>query len=155
MKTIIYILMLLALVVGVTATTTTLSDDNIKMDYYDTVNVEFCMANNDGPLDVNVVVDPVCRELNGLYGCQEDDDLNHTGFTVLPAELTTGEDGCVELVLTTDLEYDGQFYYTVNGQIGGTTIGSETGSVLVPEFGIIAALGILTIAGIYIYRKRD
>jgi hypothetical protein len=153
---IMFVLALL-LVSVVSATETTLSDDELTMDYTDVQVVTFCIENAQGvPQDVDVVVNPVCKDLNALLGCQPADVMNPVGFAVVPNELTTGADGCADLTLTTTLGEgeEGLFYYTVNGQIGGTTVGSETGSVLVPEFGVVAAIGVLAAAGLFIYNKR-
>ncbi len=156
-KMFVFVTLLIMLVGAVSATDTTLSEDDLTMDYNDVRTVEFCINESDVPLDVSVVVDPICKDLNSLVGCNSGDTYNPTGFSVVPNEATTGADGCVDLTLTTSLSQgqEGLFYYTVNGQVGGSTVGSESGRVFVPEFGIIATLGILSIIGIFVVRKRN
>jgi len=153
----LFVVALLALSV-VSATTTTLSDAEVGMDYYDVQVVEFCLNNAGGQQNIAVVVDPICKDVDGNYGCQPADASAAGLFSVTPSASTMDDGDCVNLTLQTtiaDPEDAGKFFYTVNGQVGETTIGSETGTVFVPEFGIIAALGILTIAGVYIYKKRN
>lgn len=154
---IIMVLALLLVSVAVSATETTLSEDDLTMELVDSETVEFCLYEGGVPQDVTVVIDPVCRDLNEFIGCNAGDEYDPAGFTAVPVDGTTGPDGCVDIVLTTmlDPEDAGKFYYTVNGQVGGTTVGSETGTVQVPEFGIIAAALVLGLAGFYIYKKRD
>jgi len=156
---ILSVMFALLLVGAVSATTTTLSDDELSMAYTDVRIVEFCISNKGVPMDVDVAVDPVCLDQNGLYGCQTGEDIfDPAGFTVVPNEATTGADGCVDLTLTTNIanpEDAGLFYYTVNGMIGDATIGSETGEVLVPEFGVLAAGLALSGAALFIWRRRQ
>ena len=156
-KNIIYILMLLVLVVGVSATTTTLTDDSLTMDYHDQVINQFCISQSGVPLQTQIVIDPVCKDLNGLLGCQADDEINPVGFSVLTTQIVTDENGCANITVQTNLapEDAGVFYYTVNGVVGDAKIGSETGTVLVPEFGVLGAAAVLGLVGLYIYKKRD
>lgn len=156
-KAIVALIMMLALVGAATATTTSLSEDDVTMNYTDTHVVEFCLSDGGVPQDVSVVVNPVCKDVNDVIGCNPGDEFNPAGFSVTPVEATTGADGCVDIVLATNLAQgqEGKFYYTVNGQVGGSTIGSETGQVFVPEFGVLGAAAVLGLVGLYIYKKRD
>jgi len=159
MKKILAILAMLVVLASsaFASTTETTLEAPETMGFDDSEVGEFCIEDGSGnPLDVDVLVDPICKDLNGFLGCNSGDEFDPAGFSVTPQYLTTGEDGCVLLDLVTDLSEDdgGLFYYTVNGQVEGTTVGSETGSVLVPEFGIVAAGAALVGAGAYIARKR-
>jgi len=151
----------LFLVAAVSATTTTLSDGELTMEFVDVETVEFCISDAGGPMDVDVVISPVCKDLNGIFGCQLGlDDFAQTVFTAVPVEPTTGEDGCVDVTLTTNIidgGDSGKFYYTVNGMIGDATVGSETGGVTtdVPELGVVAAGLTLLGAGLFIWKKRQ
>lgn len=159
MKKLSLMLMLVAvLMIGmVSATTTTLDSDYITMDYSDVRTVTYCISNQNAPVDIAVVVDPVCKELDNVLGCSAGDEMNPTGFSVVPNEATTGADGCVDLTITTSLDEQnaGTFVYTVNGDNGLTYVGAETGSVAVPEFGVVAALAVLGIAGLFIFKRRE
>lgn len=162
MKKLAFLVMAFALLtVGmVSATETTLVEDSIAMDYEDVQEVEFCIKDQqDNPMDVDVVVEPIWQELTGDSSFSVGDIENPTGFSVVPNEPTTGADGCVMLTLTTDLseEEAGIFYYVVNGYESGaiSAAGSETGTVYVPEFGVIAGALALVGIGLFIYRKRN
>jgi hypothetical protein len=158
MKKVLAIMLLaIVMVANAIATDTTLTPDSITMGYDDVQIVEFCMIDSLGaPMDVTVVVDPICRDVDSLLGCSGADEADPVGFTVVHVDPTTGIDGCVDLTVTTDLAVDegGLFYYTVNGQIAGTTVGTETGRVFVPEMGIVASAIVLAGAGLFIARKR-
>lgn len=156
-KILVALIMMLALVGAATATTTSLSEDAVSMDYTDTHVVEFCLFEGGVPQDVSVVIDPICKDVNDMIGCNPGDEFDPAGFTATPVEATTGADGCVDVVLATNLAQgqEGKFYYTVNGQVGESTIGSETGQVFVPEFGVLGAAAVLGLVGLYIYKKRD
>jgi hypothetical protein len=152
-----FVIAALMLVSAVAATTTTLSDEELTMALVDVKTVEFCISNNAGPMDVAVVIAPICRDLDSQMGCQAGDDMTHPNFNAVPVDATTGADGCVDLTLTTNVPNEasgGIYYYTVNGKLGEATLGSETGMVFVPEFGIVAAVGALAGAGYFIARKR-
>jgi len=153
----IAIMMIVLLVGVVSATTTTLNDDSITMDYSDVRVVTYCISSGENPVDIAVVVDPVCKELDNVLGCSLGDEMNPVGFSVVPNEETTGADGCVDLTITTSLNPDnaGVFVYTVNGDNGMTYVGAETGTVAVPEFGVIASLAILGLAGLFIFKRRE
>ncbi len=150
----IAILATLVLVGAVAATDTTLDDDYLEMQYNSIATVTYCIFEQGNPVDIAVTVDPICKELDGVFGCSAGDTYNPAGFSVVPNDATTGADGCVDLTITTQNE-DGLFVYTVNGDNGQTYVGAETGSVFVPEFGIVAALAVLGLAGLFIYRKRQ
>ncbi|MBN1502917.1 LPXTG cell wall anchor domain-containing protein [Candidatus Woesearchaeota archaeon] len=157
MKKVLAMLAVLVIsVLSVVATTTTLVPDEAVMDYQDTETATFCIYEGGEPQDVDVVIGDVCRDYNGDLGCNPGDDYDPDGFTVTPDEPTTGADGCVGLTLETDLDEGdaGTFYYTVNGQVGGTTVGSETGKVIIPEFTAISAGLALLGAGLWISKKR-
>jgi hypothetical protein len=154
-----FLLMTLLTLGVVSATQTTLSDPVLTMDYVDVQYVEFCLSGSDGQQDIMLIADPVCRDVDGEFGCQEG-DADATGlFTVTPLNETINDGECALIMLETtimDEQEAGVFYYTVNGQIGETTIGSETGTVnIVPEFGVIAALFVLGTVGVFIYRRRN
>lgn len=158
-KLLTIVAMLVLLVSSVSATWTTLTGVPESMGFVDSVTAEFCIYDNSNqvnPMDVDVVIDPICKDVDGIYGCGAGDMFDPVGFTVVPTELTTGADGCVDVVLSTNLDENsvGEFYFTVNGQLSETTIGSETDNVLIPEFGIIASVGLLGAAGFYIARRR-
>ena len=161
-KILAIVAMLVVMASSVMATFTTLTPDSINMGYSDAQVAQFCIYSTSvngtpiGPLNVNVVLGTVCRDVDSLVGCSAADTLNPAGFTVVPQDATTGADGCVNLNLATALSpgQEGLFYYTVNGQVAGTTVGSETGQVFVPEFGVVAAGTALVGAGAYIARKR-
>lgn len=160
MKTIgIVMIAALMLVSAVSATTTTLSESEIAMAYYDVRDVEFCLSGANGQQNIDVVIDPVCRDLDNNYGCAAGDDYDIGDlFSVTPSQSTMNDGDCIMLTLETTIEDEadgGKFFYTVNGQVGGTTIGSETGTVLVPEFGVVAALVALAGAGLFVYKRRN
>jgi LPXTG-motif cell wall-anchored protein len=60
----------------------------------------------------------------------------------------------LDLETSLDETEGGLFYYTVNGVVAESTVGSETGQVFVPEFGVVAAGAALVGAGYYVARKR-
>ena len=74
-----------------------------------------------------------------------------------PNALTVNDGGCVGITLTTSIADPadaGTFYYTVNGKVGEATLGSETGQVFVPEFGVAAAALVLIGAGLFVAKRR-
>ena len=160
-KTMSFVIVFIMLASFVVASKTTLVPDAIQMEHVDVEVVTFCInGTGNVPLDAIVVVNPICKNINGLYGCQPADlPVAPSDFNVVPLDATTGADGCVDLEITTNLESgeEGTFYYTVNGFVGEvdtTPEGSETGVVFVPEFGVVAAGLALAGAGVYIARKR-
>ena len=160
MKLLSLLLVLSVLMVGsALATTTTLNEADIAMDYVDTVDVVFTLSDANGQQNINVVVDPICKDVDGSIGCGPADDYAVAGlFSVTPNQTTMNDGDAVTLTLQTtisDPEDAGTFYYTVNGVVAGTTVGSETGSVEVPEFAVLGSLLVLAGAGLYIYKKRD
>lgn len=120
--------------------------------------VDYCvydMTPATGTLEITV--EPVCEDYDGYSGCSMADDLATTEFSAMAISNISVIDGggCTDIKLTTSPNASGLYYYTVNGQNGGVNVlVSETGSVLVPEFGILASLGILAAAGIFVYKKR-
>ncbi|HLG24606.1 MAG TPA: hypothetical protein VI564_06790 [Candidatus Nanoarchaeia archaeon] len=161
MKKILSLIVALAVLSSsVYATYTTLTPDMAQMGLTDSQAAQFCIYNTDPgtggtPLDVNVLLGAKCRDTNGFIGCQSGEP-DEAGFTVTPDELKTGADGCTTLLLETNLGegQEGLFYYTVNGAVAESTIGSETGEVFVPEFGVLASGAALVGAGAYIARRR-
>ncbi|MFH0875876.1 MAG: hypothetical protein V1859_08105 [archaeon] len=155
-KVIALIALLVVALSSVFATQTTLDDDSITMAYEDTAVVTYCIEEEGTPVNIAVVVSPVCRELDNVLGCSAGDTMNPTGFSVVPNEPTTGADGCVELTITTTLNENqaGVYVYTVNGDNGTSYVGAETGKVYVPEFTVIGSLAVLGIAGYIAARKR-
>jgi len=150
-------IMVLSLTGLVSATTTEVTPNGITMDINDAKTTVFCIYQDTAktiPMDVNVVVGNVCRDVDGLFGCSAADIALPAGFSVLPADATTGVDGCDNINLKTVNANTGLYYYTIDGQVAGTTIGSDTGSVLVPEFTTIGAFMVLVGAGLFIYKKR-
>ena len=149
--------MVLVLTGLVSATTTTLVPSDITMDVTDAKTTEFCIYSDAGmtlPLNVAVSVGTVCRDIDGLVGCSGADIASPAGFSVTPVDATTGADGCDDISLVTSRASTGLYYYTINGVVAGTTIGSETGSVLVPEFTTIGSALVLLGAGLFIYKKK-
>jgi hypothetical protein len=102
---------------------------------------------------MDVVLGDVCLDMNELFGCQGADDLFPGAFTVTVLEPVTGDDGCADIELKTE-EASGLYYFKLNGDLGGSVVTGETGSVLVPEFGVLGAVGILAVAGLFISKKR-
>lgn len=152
----ISILTALLLVSMVAATDTTLTDDSITMGYEDERTVQFCMYHKGQPVDIEIIINPVCKELDNVLGCSDGDLINPSGFSVTTNDLTTGSDGCANITIMTSLseEEAGIFAYTVNGYNGLSVVGAETGSVSVPEFGVLAAFGVLGLAGLFVFNKR-
>jgi hypothetical protein len=152
--------MMALMVVGVaSASNSYLSEDDLAMAYYDTAVVDYCIDDVNGQTGITVVLEGICRDTNDVYGCQPSEDASADGLFTVVANPTVIDDGqCTQLTLTTTIDNPadgGVFYYTVDGEVGGATIGTEeTGRVFVPEFGILAAVGVLTAAGIFINRRR-
>jgi LPXTG-motif cell wall-anchored protein len=143
--------------VSVLAASDDLSPLDTTMAETDTQTAEYCVDGytpEDSTIDITVT--NVCKDLNSITGCQAADDATQTEFTATPASSTltlTGGAGCVDIDLQTT-SASGIFYYTVNGEITGEVITSETGSVLVPEFTTIGAALALAGAGLFIYKKK-
>jgi len=156
-KLITFVAMLFVLSSMAFAATDDLTPTDLDMGPTDVVVVEYCVYGiSPADAEVGIVVDPVCRDVNGVSGCQAADTANPAEFTAVPAAnsiTVSGGTGCVDITLTT-ADADGVFYYTVNGQQEGT-VTSETGSAaIIPEFGVLASAAVLGIAGFYIARKR-
>jgi len=118
--------------------------------------VEYCVSHNGAPLaGIAIAIDEVCKDHNGIVGCQTPPDENPTGeLAVAALDAVTGADGCGDLQLTTT-GASGNFYYTVSGSSGGATITRETGQALVPEMSVAAAGLALGLAGLLVWRKRN
>lgn len=155
-KTILLIAIIAMLVSSAIATETILNPETVKMGLQDTKTVKFCLYQDSQPQDVYVKLGNFCYDKDGLLGCSKEDVIYPDGFIVYPESYQTGKDGCVDIILMTDVEESGIYYYTVNGQVAGTTVGTETGKVIldVPEFGVLASLVILAGTGAYIGIKR-
>ena len=159
MKKLMILVMMAFMVVSiVSASDSYISEDELSMAYNDVRVVEYCISNAGGQQNIDVVITETCKDVNSVYGCQPG-DASAAGLFAVSANPTVMNDGeCVDITLTTtvaDPADGGQFYYTINGQVGNANIGTEeTGSVLVPEMGVLAAMGVLGAAGLFLYRKR-
>ncbi|MBU0757154.1 MAG: hypothetical protein KKF44_03760 [Nanoarchaeota archaeon] len=161
-KQIMIVLMAISLVASVLGAGDDLSPKEITMDYTDVQYVDYCI--NDmlpaaGVVPIEVLA--VCKDTNGVSGCQAADIADPTGFdvAVLGDITTVAGAGCTAVMLTTDLapEEAGLFYYTIGDGIEETDMGAvvrETGSVFIPEFGILASLAILGVAGAFVLKRR-
>ena len=78
----------LIMVTAVSATTTTLTPAHHDMAKIDTKVSEFCIFDAGGQTDIDVVISDVCKDVDGLIGCQAGDDFGQTVFTVTPVDLT-------------------------------------------------------------------
>ena len=160
MKQLVVLAIMFALLVSsVFATDADITPAAITMAQSDVRTVEFCILDNlNVPMNVDVVLGNVCKDVDGLFGCSVSggDIFSPAGFSVVPVDATTGVDGCTDVTLTTSLgpSDGGLFYYTINGFVGDAFAGGETAQVFVPEFGVAAAGAALVGAGIYIARKR-
>ena len=135
-----------------------LSELDTQMGPTDTHTVEYCVYDIVPPNGtIDVVVDPVCKDVDGVSGCNGEDIHDPADFSATPAadliETVDGQ-GCVDIMLeTTDAE--GLYYYTVNGESAETEIVAETGSVaVVPEFSVLGATLALGAVGLFIHKKR-
>ena len=134
-----------------------LTPKDITMAEDQVIYVDYCVDNiTPAETTVGVVVDPVCEDFNGISGCQvgEDDLASTEFFASSTGDINTvGGAGCTEIMLET-VNAQGKFYYTVNGQQKGATVVSETGSVYVPEFGVLGAVAVLGGAAAFMAKKR-
>jgi hypothetical protein len=89
----------------------------------------------------------ICKDKNNLFGCQTNDEF------INPITIMTVENNCTKIDLNLP---EGNYYYTVNSLVGGTTVSAESGEInYVPEFSIDAA-GIALLACTYfIFIKRN
>lgn len=157
MRQILYAIGMLMLVTSVLAQGDDLDPKSLTMAKTDVRVATYCVDSVE-PADavLDIVIDPICRDTNAMSGCQPVDTFDPTDFSVTPASPTlqlVGGAGCIDLVLETD-NAEGLYYYTVNGDLSSANITSETGKVFVPEFGIVASVGLLGLAGVYIARRR-
>jgi hypothetical protein len=133
----------------------------VNMEVTDTQVVDYCIeyVNEEGgrrPAEgISVAVQQVCLDQNDIFGCQGTDTFWPAEFSVTVLDSVTDADGCSRLQLDTVDAYGGLFFYTVNGEIGGGEVTRETGAVYIPEFGIIGALAVLGLAGVFIARRRN
>ena len=124
-----------------------------------TTYADYCVQDVE-PSDqlVVVTVDPVCQDVDGISGCNGVDDHNPSSFSAVSMgdiQAVNGS-GCTMIELTTTADAQGLYYYTVNGNVAEAEVASETGSVeTVPEFGVLAAIGVLGLAGLFVYKRRD
>ena len=150
----ILMIMALLLVGVVSASNGVLQDEYVTMGYNDTYVNTYCLFDNNAPVaNFEVQIDVVWQELDNVLGYSLGDVANPAGFSVTLLNTHTDVNGCVDLLLETT-EENGLFGYTVGGWNGLTLVGPEDGYAFVPEFGVIAALGILGAAGFFISRKR-
>lgn len=156
--TIVAMMMLLVSLKAAFAVGDDLSEQTIGMNMTDSAVVQYCM-NGVKPAYgyARIVVSPICKDVDGQSGCQVGDILNQNEFTVTPLQQTMqiiDGQGCVDLVLHTS-NADGKYYYTVNGKVGCAKVSSETGTAyVIPEFGVLGALAVLGMAGVFVVRKR-
>jgi len=139
------------------AVTDDLSDPEIKMGPIDVKVVQYTIEGFTPPdYTLDIIVGPLCLDQDGQSGCQAGDFYDPPGFNVTPSvdQLTlVGGAGTVDLTIET-VDANGIYYYTVNGDVEGT-VTSDTGSIeVIPEFGIIASIGLLGLIGIYIWKRR-
>ncbi len=172
MKYLTLIAMFVLMISTVSATGDVLAPKDVTMAYVDTLTAEYCVTGhsvNSIPLEIL----SVCKDVDGISGCMAADEADPAGLTVefpgnvdsIVLSLTSdglGEfEGCTDIDIETNLNPadGGLFYYTVgDGYIGlygqkGSVV-AETGSIFVPEFGIIAAGLVLGLAGLYIVKRR-
>ena len=132
----------IAFVIMLTSIVLAVGDDltpkDVTMMSNDVRTVQYCV---DGvipaDLTIDVTVSNVCQDVNGISGCQIADNHTQTEFSAVPVfptlTLVNGI-GCANITLTT-VNAEGLYYYTVNGEITGEVLASETGSVITPECG--------------------
>ncbi|MBD3203003.1 hypothetical protein GF327_01805 [Candidatus Woesearchaeota archaeon] len=165
MKKIIGILAIFLISI-VSAVSTPVSTDSdifpgvVAMEPNDSVDVEYCVVyidENDAEtpaVGLDVATDKICKDQNSIPGCQAADTSSPAEFSVTVVDSVTGADGCATLTLSTTNAYGGTFYYEVNGEVEGEAITEETGTAYIPEFGVLASLAVLGLAGLFVARKR-
>lgn len=118
--------------------------------------VQYCVSHDGNPLaGIAIAVERVCKDHNGVIGCQVPPDEEPTAeLSVVALDAVTGADGCGDVQLTSN-SASGIFHYTVSGSSGNAEITRETGTALVPEFttGLMALT--LAAAGLLVWRKRS
>ena len=156
-KTILAIVasMLVLMVGSAVATDLTLNPEFTTMGITDAKTVDACITmSSGGPyVGVDLVVDTYCQDLNGNEVCDGADNILPAEFSAVVGDTPTDASGCGTIELETD-GASGMYVYKVNGEDGGIEVAAESGLVLVPEFGVVAALTALGGAGLYIARKR-
>ena len=162
MKKLFGILALFVLMASsVLATNLVLTPEVTTMDTTDSQDITACVTEGGDPLDVDLVVETYCLDVDNDGGCFTAADLDPTElgstFTAVATDTPTGADGCGTIHLATSGAATGKYRYKVNGQNIGTSNvrASETGLVLIPEFTTIGAGLVLAGAGAYMYRKRS
>lgn len=153
-KLLLYTIIAIIAITTVSATDLSIEDDMILMDPSETTENTICVTQGGQPMDIRTVITKTCKDVDGQVGCQAEDTL--TDDLLLSIDMRTGIDGCSEMIITTTSQANGTYYYHVGGVSGGVVITSETGriDVNVPEFGVVAALGLLIGCGIFIKKKR-
>ncbi|NTV22858.1 MAG: hypothetical protein HGA85_00595 [Nanoarchaeota archaeon] len=133
----------------------------VNMDHNDVKQVEYCVEYIDEEevsrpaVGLGVSIFEECLDQNNLFGCQAGDVMNPSEFTATALDAVTDVDGCATLELETTDADGGLFYYTVNGDLGGSVVTRETASAYVPEFGVLGAVGMLAVAGLFIAKRRQ
>lgn len=155
-KIFVFLAMFIFMVSSALATDLDITPDLVSMSTTDVKVVDACISKSGGdPLvGADLVVETYCMDLNSNEVCDGADISLPAGFSAVVTSTPTDASGCGEITLTTSAATPGQYAYKVNGEDGGVIVASEHGLVLVPEFGIIAALGMLTIAGMFVARNR-
>ena len=155
MKAIIPVLVLLVTLGMVSAVNSFIVPEVLTIQSNDLEIVDYCVENPTGtPFPgVDISITEWCKDANGIVGCQPADSLFDPELAVAALDVVTGADGCGDVQLTAT-GASGTFYYTIAGSLGGVQITSETGTALVPEFGVIGSSLALVLAGVLIWRKR-
>lgn len=149
-KTIITLITSMLLCIAIVAATDmNIENDHLLVDSGGSVENVVCVTEDGQPLDIATGISRLCKDVNGLPGCQST-DAQATGL-IISLDKKTGTDGCSDMTITATPEATpGKYYYLVNGVMGGVSITAETGSVWVnevPEFGVVAAITTLGLAG--------
>jgi len=156
MRTALYAIIALLLITSVAATNSYFIDDHVNLTQGSSYLTEYCVTEDDEPLAIDTQVSKSCYDLNGKPGCQTFD--KSSAGVLVTVDKNTGSDGCSDVLITaTEGATEGKYYYFIDGQMGEATITGETLLVnvaAVPEFGMIAAAGVLVAVGMVIKRKR-
>ena len=156
MKKVVFF-MLLMMVTSAYAVTDDLTDPDIKMGPSDTRVVQYKIEGFTPPdYLLDIIVGPLCLDMNGESGCQTEDIYDPPGFSVTPSvdklALIDGK-GTVDLIIQTT-DANGRYYYTVNGDVEGA-VTSDTGSVeVIPEFGVLASVMLIGLIGLFVWKRR-
>lgn len=138
------------------ANKTILSPENMSMGFIDEKNTEFCITDKDNAVDAEILIDNMCKDLNGIPGCSNGDLPFPAEFAAMPAENRTGADGCANIRIKTNAKNNetGIYYYSANGFLAKVKVGPETDYASVPEMGFPALLAILMVAGLFVAGRR-